>query len=96
MVEHGSRSQWQHALARLQSQLPSTDYATWIAPLRLLHCADGVAVVETPNVFVCDEVERRYLEVLQETLRANSDQALVVHLTIGTAPMLQRSAGTQP
>lgn len=59
---------WTAVKAALKATLPDPDYATWIAPLLLMHAEDDVAVIATPNVFVRTEIEGRYALVLQAAL----------------------------
>ena len=55
----GRIPRWIRVKAALKATLPDADYATWIAPLLLVHAEDAVAVIATPNVFVRTEIEGR-------------------------------------
>jgi hypothetical protein len=81
---------WRRVLDRLQRELPESDFQTWIAPLKLLLCAEGIAVIETPNVFVRDELERCWLGRIALTLDEICGQAIEPRLIIGAPPVLSR------
>ena len=76
---------WTGVKAALQATLPAADYATWIAPLLLVHAEDAVAVIATPNVFVRMEVEGRYAMVLQEAVEQLWGRAVHVEVVTETA-----------
>ena len=76
---------WSWLGAALQATLPAADYATWIAPLLLVHAEDAVAVIATPNVFVRSEIEGRYAIVLQEALEQIWGRAVHVEVVTETA-----------
>jgi hypothetical protein len=79
-------STWRQALELLEAQLDAQSYATWIAPTRLLHLDDDLAVVVTPNVFVRDEVERNHATHLEAAVRQVIGRPVAVELVIGTLP----------
>lgn len=55
-----SLSLWQQCLARLQDELPSTEFSMWIRPLQA-ELQDNTLALYAPNRFVLDWVQDRYL-----------------------------------
>ncbi len=59
--EQHARSQlWAAVQERLRTTVDPGEYATWLEPTRLLEIDGDIAVVGAPNIFVRDEIERRY------------------------------------
>ena len=64
------RSQvWQAVVKDLTAQVSREDYETWLRPTSLLEIQDGAAIIATPNVFVRQELESRYLDMLTSALQ---------------------------
>jgi chromosomal replication initiation ATPase DnaA len=63
--------------------LPPDDFATWVAPTTLQAIEGHDIVIATPNVFVRQELEARFLDPLTATLEAVLGHAVAVHLIIG-------------
>jgi hypothetical protein len=76
---------WVRVTAALEAMLPATEYATWIAPLKLIHAEDALAVITTPNVFVRSEVQGRYREAIQKTLEQVWGQPVQIEVVIDMA-----------
>ena len=60
---------WQAVLKDLTAQVSREDYETWLRPTSLLEIQDGAAIIATPNVFVRQELESRYLDMLTSALQ---------------------------
>jgi chromosomal replication initiator protein len=61
------RSSWDRCLDRLQNELPSQQFNTWIRPLQVLE-QDGRLRIMAPNRYVKNQVQLSYLERIQELL----------------------------
>ena len=55
-----SLSLWQQCLARLQDELPATEFSMWIRPLQA-ELSDNTLALYAPNRFVLDWVRDKYL-----------------------------------
>ena len=77
MDGHHGCACWQTALGILHLHVPPNEFETWIKHSRLaaLNPATALdevplAIVETPNVFVRQEMEGRYSPDVEQTLQA--------------------------
>jgi len=81
-------SLWQDVLDRLQPEVPTDDWLTWLAPTRLLELTAGEVVIGTPNIFVRQEIEGRFLNTLSEALQRALGSPVQVHVVIEQAALL--------
>ncbi len=66
---------WSYCLSRLQDELHSQQFNTWIRPLALVNdsCHERLLVISAPNRFIADWVNNKYLSRLHELLREACD-----------------------
>lgn len=81
-----SLSLWQQCLARLQDELPATEFSIWIRPLQAA-LSDNTLALYAPNQFVLDWVKNKYLN--------NINRLLNDFCGIDT-PMLRFEVGSKP
>ncbi|WP_334471225.1 chromosomal replication initiator protein DnaA [Arsenophonus sp. PmNCSU2021_1] len=62
-----SFSLWQQCLARLQDELPATEFSMWIRPLQA-ELSDNTLALYAPNRFVLDWVRDKYINNINELL----------------------------
>lgn len=62
-----SFSLWQQCLARLQDELPATEFSMWIRPLQA-ELSDNILALYAPNRFVLDWVRDKYINNINELL----------------------------
>lgn len=62
-----SLSLWQQCLARLQDELPATEFSMWIRPLQA-ELNDNTLALYAPNRFVLDWVRDKYINNINELL----------------------------
>ena len=74
---------WQAALGDLQLQMPRSEFDTWIKPTALVAIEDTLAIVGTPNIFVRQELEGRYVAPITRTLTSILGYPVQVHVVIG-------------
>jgi chromosomal replication initiator protein len=75
---------WPECLARLQEELPTQQYSTWIRPLQG-ECQDNTLRLYAPNKFVLDWVKQKFQTRIEELLTELnfSNIASCVELRIG-------------
>ena len=91
-------AEWEAARALLARQLDPQEYRTWIAQCEVLLRNGAQVVLATPNVFVRDEIERRYRPQIEAVLQTVYGQPVRIDLAIGieiTHPV-DYSAGPYP
>ncbi|WP_316245425.1 DnaA N-terminal domain-containing protein, partial [Salmonella enterica] len=81
-----SLSLWQQCLARLQDELPATEFSMWIRPLQA-ELSDNTLALYAPNRFVLDWVRDKYL---------NNINGLLNTFCGADAPQLRFEVGTKP
>ena len=59
---------WQQCCSRLQQELPSQQFNTWIRPLLAEHGQDGTFRLTAPNRFIKDWVNDKFAERIQQLL----------------------------
>ncbi|WMY95830.1 MAG: chromosomal replication initiator protein DnaA [Arsenophonus sp.] len=62
-----SFSLWQQCLARLQDELPATEFSMWIRPLQA-ELSNNTLALYAPNRFVLDWVKNKYINNINELL----------------------------
>ncbi|HAP80511.1 MAG TPA: chromosomal replication initiator protein DnaA, partial [Enterobacteriaceae bacterium] len=87
-----SLSLWQQCLARLQDELPATEFSMWIRPLQA-ELSDNTLALYAPNRFVLDWVRDKYLNNINGLLNdfCGSDAPLL-RFEVGTRPVVRSNA----
>src|SRR4051812_8466439 len=63
--------------------MPRSEFDTWIKPTTLVAIEDSMAIVGTPNIFVRQELEGRYIAPITETLTTILGYPVQVQVVIG-------------
>lgn len=62
---------WQAVLGEIELSISRGNYVTWFKNTRLLRNKDGILTVGVPNVFVKQQLEKKYNDLILETLAKN-------------------------
>lgn len=62
---------WQAVLGEIELSVSRASFVTWFKNTRLLRHKDGVLVVGVPNVFIKQQLERKYNQMITEMLEKN-------------------------
>jgi len=62
---------WQAVLGEIELSVSRGNFMTWFKQTQLLKYDDDVAVIGVPNVFIKQQLERKYNDLIVETLRKN-------------------------
>lgn len=81
---------WQAVLGEVELGVSHGNYVTWFKNTRLLKLKDGCAVVGAPNVFVKQQLERKFNTLLEEMLKKNDPTITSVEYKILPASSLHR------
>jgi chromosomal replication initiator protein len=82
-------SVWQKCIAHLENQLSNEEILAWIKPLQLREAVDSFTLL-APNAFVRDEVQRRFLPLIQ-TIAQHFDSNLInIRVEVGSLSTPQR------
>ena len=82
MSESTAREVWRAVLGDLQLQLPRPTFETWLKPTEGVAYDDHVFVVEAPNSFAVEWLERRIYHALQKTLHKVSGREFELQLKV--------------
>ncbi|MGP1959386.1 MAG: chromosomal replication initiator protein DnaA [Arsenophonus sp. NC-TX2-MAG3] len=84
-------SLWQRCLARLQNELPATEFSMWIRPLQA-ELSDNTLALYAPNRFVLDWVRDKYINNINQLLSdfCGSDVP-VLKFEVGNKPQIAQS-----
>lgn len=85
-----SEAIWSHCKSRLQDELTTQQFNTWIRPLRASLRAQ-VLHLSAPNRFICDFVTDKYAARIHALLRESDAAVLTLHIGI-TAPQAVNGA----
>jgi chromosomal replication initiator protein len=86
---------WKKCLNRLESELSSQQFNTWLRPLRATQ-EQGVLRLFAPNRFVLDWVKERFLDRILVLAVQEAGQAFNVVLEVGTPAVQKLSAPSGP
>jgi chromosomal replication initiator protein len=94
-----SQAVWQQCLARLQDELPSQQFNTWIRPLKVNEEGRVIQLL-APNRFVQDWVRDKYFSRIRELVAdyatdATQGVALIVGPSGSAAPRINAAGGDQ-
>ncbi|WP_188474862.1 chromosomal replication initiator protein DnaA [Hafnia psychrotolerans] len=85
-----SLSLWQQCLARLQDELPATEFSMWIRPLQA-ELSDNTLALYAPNRFVLDWVRDKYLNNINGLLNDFCGiDAPLLRFEVGSKSLIQR------
>ncbi|MBI2849198.1 MAG: chromosomal replication initiator protein DnaA [Chloroflexi bacterium] len=65
---------WQNCLIHLEKEVPRPSFDTWLRPTKLVSIFENTLLIAAPNQIAREQLETRYLPLIQETLRKVSGQ----------------------
>jgi len=74
---------WDNCLAKLENEITTSDFSTWIRPLQAIE-SDGQIKLLAPNRFVLDWVKQHYFTKLLSSIDEFSNGSLTLSLEIGS------------
>ncbi len=74
---------WNNCLAKLENEIPSSDFSTWIRPLQSIENATQVKLL-APNRFVLEWVKQHYFAKIEASIREFSNGTMGLNLEIGS------------
>lgn len=76
-------STWNNCLSRLENEIPSADFSTWVRPLQAEENNEQIRLL-APNRFVLDWVKQHYFNKFEDVIYEFSSGTLSLHLEIGS------------
>ncbi len=74
---------WNNCLLRLENEIPSSDFCTWVRPLQAEESENQVKLL-APNSFVLDWVKQHYFNKFEDAIYEFSNGTLSLTLEIGS------------
>jgi len=98
-VQQGSNL-WQTVLGEIELTISRGNFLTWFKNTRLIRNKDGVATVGVPNIFVKNQLERKFNDLIMEVLAKNGEHPTLIeykiHTGIAPQPRSDTSESSQP
>ncbi|HET9174478.1 MAG TPA: chromosomal replication initiator protein DnaA [Candidatus Saccharimonadales bacterium] len=73
---------WQAVLGEIELSVSRGNFVTWFKNTQLVQQADDKVIIGVPNVFIKQQLERKYHELIAETLKKNGVQPSVIEYKI--------------
>jgi len=82
---------WQAVLGEIELSVSRGNFITWFKNTALLRLDDDSAIIGVPNVFIKQQLERKYNELITDTLRKNGIESQKVEYKIHSALTHQKT-----
>lgn len=82
MQQHGL---WQAVLGEIELSVSRGNFVTWFKNTALLQSGPGEVVIGVPNIFIKQQLERKYNELIVETLKKNGIEVTAIDYRIHSA-----------
>lgn len=82
---------WNTCLSKLENEIPSSDFSTWIRPLQAVEKGDTLKLL-APNRFIIDHVKQHFISKIEDAVYEFSNGTLLLEFEIGskkTTPLIQ-------
>lgn len=87
---------WQAVLGEIELSISRGNFVTWFKNTRLLKDKDGVLTIGVPNVFIKQQLERKYNELIVEMLAKNGAKPETVEYKIYSGMTTNRKPVDEP
>lgn len=84
---------WQAVLGEIEVSISRGNFITWFKNTALLRLDDESAIIGVPNVFIKQQLERKYNELITDTLRKNGVESQKVEYKIHSPLSHQKPEG---
>lgn len=85
-----SASLWQAVLGEIELGVSQGNFVTWFKNTRLLKVSDQRVVIGAPNIFIKQQLERKFNDLIDQTLRNNGVEPTAIEYKILPASSLHR------
>ncbi|NOR71266.1 MAG: chromosomal replication initiator protein DnaA [Methylomarinum sp.] len=82
---------WNTCLSKLENEIPSSDFSTWIRPLQAVEKGEILKLL-APNRFIIDHVKQHFITKIEDAVYEFSNGTLILQFEIGsknTTPLVQ-------
>lgn len=86
---------WNTCLTKLETEIPASDFSTWIRPLQAIEEQNQIKLL-APNRFVMDWVREHHFSKIEETIAKFCDGNINIRLEIGSKKSAAVTAPSKP
>lgn len=76
---------WQAVLGEIELGVSRGSFVTWFKNTQLLRADDSLAIIGVPNIFIKQQLERKYADTIKEVLAKNGVTASRIEFKISSA-----------
>ena len=87
---------WQAVLGEIELEVSQGNFVTWFKNTRLLKMDDDQVVIGAPNIFIKQQLERKFNDLIVETLKNNGVENRKVEYKILPASSINRKVQDEP
>lgn len=80
-------SLWQAVLGEIELSVSRGNFITWFKNTTMLRQDDESITIGVPNVFIKQQLERKYSELINQTLRKNGADGIKIEYKIHSSPL---------
>ena len=80
---------WQAVLGELELTLSRGNFVTWFKNTQLLDFTTDKAIIGVPNIFIKQQLERRYNDLIKDVLGKNGVSPEEIRYEIYSAPSMK-------
>lgn len=95
-MQSGSATLWQAVLGEIELSLSRGNFITWFKNTQLLQQTDELVVIGVANIFIKHHLERKYNELIMETLVKNGIKPQRIEYKIATLPKTTEAKTVTP
>lgn len=89
-------SLWQAVLGEIELTLSRGNFVTWFKNTQLIQHSDEAAVIGVPNIFIKQQLERKYTQMILDTLAKNGLKPAKLEYKITSITAAARSGNNTP
>ena len=89
-------SLWQAVLGEIELSISRASFVTWFKNTRMLRRNDELMVIGVPNVFIKQQLERKYNQLVLDVLKKNGVESIRVEYKINSAITPQKKVEDEP
>lgn len=87
---------WQAVLGEIELSVSRGSFVTWFKNTSLLKQKDGIYVVGVPNIFIKQQLERKFNDLIRATLENNGVRATSIEYKISSGSSLHKKIEDEP
>ncbi len=74
---------WKTCLAKLENDIPTNDFNTWIRPLQAVEKGETLKLL-APNRFIIEHIKQKFISKIEDVVYEFSNGTLLIEFEIGS------------